>query len=59
MADKEQRFGLVMTTEERKALDDLARQERISQAAVLRRLIWAASQQHQVNTGSPARPTAG
>lgn len=42
MADKEQRFGLVMNDEERKALDNLARQERISQAAVLRRLIWKA-----------------
>lgn len=54
MADKEQRFGLVMTTEERKALDDLARQERISQAAVLRRLIWAASQ-HAIQAGQPAQ----
>ena len=43
MADKTKKFGLVMTEAERKALDDLARQERISQAAVLRRLIWAAA----------------
>jgi hypothetical protein len=51
MADKEQRFGLVMTTEERKALDALARQERISQAAVLRRLIWQAA----IKAGQPAQ----
>ena len=56
MADKEERFGLVMNTEERRALDDLARQERISQAAVLRRLIWAASQQHAIKGGQPAQP---
>lgn len=59
MADRTEKFGLVMTAEERKALDSLARQERISQAAVLRRLLWAASQQHQASTGSAARPTAG
>lgn len=44
MAQKIEKFGLVMTREERQALDDLARQERISQAAVLRRLIWQAAQ---------------
>lgn len=43
MAEKEERFGLVMTLEERKALDSLARLERISQAAVVRRLIWQAA----------------
>lgn len=45
MAEKDQRFGLVMTNEERRALDGLARAERISQAAVLRRLIWQAANQ--------------
>lgn len=43
MADKIEKFGLVMTVEDKQALDDLARQERISQAAVLRRLIWQAA----------------
>lgn len=43
MAEKIERFGLVMTHEERRALDNLARAERISQAAVLRRLIWQAA----------------
>jgi len=56
---KDQKFALVMTAEDKRQLDDLARQERISQAAVLRRLIWAASQQHQVTTGCAARSTAG
>lgn len=51
MADRTEKFGLVMTTEERKALDDLARQERISQAAVLRRLIWQAA----MKAGQPAQ----
>lgn len=40
---KDQKFALVMTTEDKRALDNLARQERISQAAVLRRLIWQAA----------------
>lgn len=42
---KDQKFALVMTAEDKRQLDALARQERISQAAVLRRLIWAAAQQ--------------
>ena len=50
---KDQKFALVMTAADKRQLDDLARQERISQAAVLRRLIWAASQQH---AGQPAQP---
>lgn len=54
MAEKDERFGLVMTGEERKALDDLARQERISQAAVLRRLIWQAA----TKAGQPAHREA-
>lgn len=48
---KDQKFALVMTAEDKRQLDDLARQERISQAAVLRRLIWAAAQQ----AGQPAQ----
>lgn len=51
MAEKDQRFALVMTTEESKALDSLAQMERISKAAVLRRLIWQAA----TNAGRPAQ----
>ncbi len=50
MAEKDQRFALVMTVEESKALDSLAQMERISKAAVLRRLIWTAA----TNAGQPA-----
>lgn len=52
MAEKDQRFGLVMTPDERRALDELARTERISQAAVIRRLVWQAA--HQQPAGTPA-----
>lgn len=53
---KDQKFALVMTAEDKRQLDALARQERISQAAVLRRLIWAASQ-HAIKAGQPAQST--
>ena len=53
MAEKVEKFGMVMTVEEKQALDDLARLERISQAAVLRRLIWQAA----TKAAQPAQPS--
>lgn len=38
------RFGLVLSEEESQALQALAERERITQAAVLRRLLWQAAQ---------------
>lgn len=52
MAEKVEKFTLVMTTEDRQALDRLAREERISQAAVLRRLVWQAAK----SAAQPAQP---
>jgi hypothetical protein len=37
---RDQRFPIMMTKREREALDCLAEQERLSAAAVVRRLIW-------------------
>lgn len=39
---KTQRFGLVLSTEDKEALQQLADRERIPAAAVVRRLIWEA-----------------
>ena len=50
---RDQRFGLVLTEAEKEALDRLAEKERISAAAVLRRLLWAEAQNLQ-----PANQTA-
>lgn len=38
--DKTERFGLVLRPDEKTALEKLAEKERISAAAVIRRLIW-------------------
>ena len=38
--NRDQRFPVVMTKREREALESLAEQERLSAAAVVRRLIW-------------------
>lgn len=56
---KDQRFDMMLTAADKAALKRLAEAERLPAAAVLRRLIWAASQQHQVTTGCAARSTAG
>lgn len=37
------RFGIVLSEEESRALQALAEHERITQAAVLRRLLWKAA----------------
>ena len=37
---KTERFGLVLSPEEKAALEELARRERLPAAAVVRRLIW-------------------
>lgn len=50
MAEKIERFGLVLTPAEKQALEDLARRERITAAAVVRRLIWQAA---YPNSGAP------
>ena len=41
--EKSERFGLVLSPDEKVALQDLADRERLSQGAVLRRLIWTAA----------------
>ena len=40
---KSERFGLVLTVDERAALQQLADNERLPAAAVVRRLIWDAA----------------
>lgn len=45
---RDQRFPVVMTKRERKALDCLAHRERISAAAVVRRLIWREAQERGI-----------
>jgi len=42
---RSERFGLVLSTEERATLQALADREHLSAAAVLRRLLWQAAQQ--------------
>ena len=42
---RDERFGLVLNSQEKAALLALADKERISQANVLRRLLWQAAQQ--------------
>lgn len=56
---KDERFNLMLTAADKAALKRLAEAERLPAAAVVRRLVWEAAQQHNLNTGSPARPTAG
>ena len=53
---RELRFGLVLNEEESEALQALAERERISQSAVLRRLIWAAAQSMQPTANQTIRP---
>lgn len=48
MAQKTERFGLVLTPAEREALKALAVLERLPEAAVIRRLIWQAAQAAQI-----------
>jgi hypothetical protein len=43
---RSERFGLVLTPKEKTALQRLAERERISGAAVVRRLIWHAAEEH-------------
>lgn len=45
---RDRRFGLVMNSQEREALRKLAEKERVSEADVLRRLVWAAAQAAQI-----------
>lgn len=49
---RSERFGLVLSTEERATLQALADREHLSAAAVLRRLLWreAAQQLPQLTT---------
>ncbi len=42
---RSERFGLVLSSEERATLQALADREHLSAAAVLRRLLWQAAQQ--------------
>lgn len=42
---KSERFGMLLSSSERAALDSLADRERISAAAVVRRLIWRRAQE--------------
>ena len=42
---KTERFELVMTSEEKAALRRIARRERLSMAAVVRRLVWTSDRQ--------------
>lgn len=42
--EKSERFNLVLTPEDKQALQRLAAQERIPAAAVVRRLIWEKAQ---------------
>lgn len=50
---RDERFALVLNSQERAALDWLAREEALSQAALLRRLLLAAVKA----AGQPAQPT--
>lgn len=50
---RDERFGLVLNSQEKAALVRLSEQERISQANVLRRLLWQAAQQQL-----PVQPSA-
>jgi hypothetical protein len=45
---KTERFGLVLSPTEREALERLAEQERISAAAVIRRLIWRSAHEQEL-----------
>jgi hypothetical protein len=47
---KTERFGLVLSSEEKLALQRVAERERISAAAVIRRLIWKAAQADRSNS---------
>lgn len=44
--EKTERFGLVLSQSEKKALQQLARCERISRAAVICRLVWREAERH-------------
>lgn len=55
MAEKIERFGMVLTPDEKEALKRLAEAERIPAAAVVRRLVWEAAQQHAIQAGQPAQ----
>jgi DNA-binding MarR family transcriptional regulator len=48
VAEKIERFGLVLTPAEKQVLEALAEKERITAAAVIRRLVWSAGQQAQI-----------
>lgn len=48
MAEKIERFGLVLTPAEKTALEALAVKERITAAAVVRRLVWQAAEAAQI-----------
>ena len=50
------RFGLVLSKEESQALQALAERERITQAAVLRRLLWQAAQNLQPAANQTKHP---
>lgn len=53
MAEKIERFGLVLTPAEKQVLEALAEKERITAAAVVRRLVWQAGQAAQLPQTSP------
>jgi hypothetical protein len=48
--NKSERFGLVLSPSEKRALLRLAERERISAAAVVRRLIWSAAEHIDVES---------
>ena len=52
---KDQRFDMMLTAADKAALKRLAEAERLPAAAVVRRLIWQAAQQHAVKAGQPAQ----
>ncbi|MFZ2358204.1 MAG: hypothetical protein WA040_02555 [Anaerolineae bacterium] len=53
MAEKSERFGLVLSAAEKEVLEALAEKERIPAAAVVRRLVWQAGQVAQIPAAIP------
>lgn len=52
---KDERFNLMLSAADKAALKRLAEAERLPAAAVVRRLVWEAAQQHAIQAGQPAQ----
>lgn len=55
---KDERFGLVLSKDEKAALQLLADRERLPAAAVVRRLIWDAARELRQSTGNEVHHAA-